>query len=486
MALKVKSVDPSVVGQSGSPEFYRRPAFAVYDGSKLVYKTKRGGGRGTPMFGFTEETAERLLVKERTRRAGGGTAAKPKAPRAAAKASRPARKKLSRQTLTVDSCQSFLEDRGYKVKKSKKKKSASPRDPRAFLQPGFMGNPRRRRKNPLEEWVYVFIHPLGEMQDVVMASSEADARKKAKAELEKMRRDGEHVSADNLLYVEQAAWHPEDGDYDYSLEAYGRNNPRKNRDASSSRHYAGALAEAHMLMMEESNKTDNYADFVGIGYRRMSENPRMYLAHAVAESNAILNSRASASTKKAARRVIKAITDQHPELAQFESRSRSGIRKFNPKAVKGRSSWQQYLRLMKGKGYSMGELRAGYRQLKKKYPNNTKQLLAAARKLPSMKEIVKRKNPRRRRTRRKNPAQSVYVVTFRIGGGRDKYEDTIMASSQAEAIRLAEDMMDEMGDGVLVSVVPQAVADAEIIFDFKNPRPRKSRRKNPRAMRRLR
>jgi len=61
-----------------------------------------------------------------------------------------------------------------------------------------------------------------------------------------------------------------------------------------------------------------------------------------------------------------------------------------------------------------------------------------------------------------------------------------MASSQAEAIRLAEDMMDEMGDGVLVSVVPQAVADAEIIFDFNNPRPRKSRRKNPRAMRRLR
>jgi len=94
-------------------------------------------------------------------------------------------------------------------------------------------------------------------------------------------------------------------------------------------------------------------------------------------------------------------------------------------------------------------------------------------------------NPRRRRTRRKNPAQSVYVVTFRIGGGRDKYEDTIMASSQAEAIRLAEDMMDEMGGGVLVSIVPQAVADAEIIFDFNNPR-RKRRRKNPRAMRRLR
>ena len=86
---------------------------------------------------------------------------------------------------------------------------------------------------------------------------------------------------------------------------------------------------------------------------------------------------------------------------------------------------------------------------------------------------------------RKNPNRSAYVVTFRIGGGRDEYQDTIMASSQTEAIRLAHDMMDEMGDGVLVSVVPQAVADAEIIFDFNNPR-RKRRRKNPRAMRRLR
>ena len=67
MALKVKPVDPSVVGQSGS-----RPAFAVYDGSKLVYKTTRGGGRGAPMYGLREETAQRLLAKERARRAGGG------------------------------------------------------------------------------------------------------------------------------------------------------------------------------------------------------------------------------------------------------------------------------------------------------------------------------------------------------------------------------------------------------------------------------
>jgi hypothetical protein len=110
MALKIKQVDPSVVGQSGS-----RLAFAVYDGSKLVYKTTRGGGRGAPMYGLREETAQRLLDNERARRARGGKT--PKATRSTAKAA--PKKKLTRQTLTVASCRSFLEDQGYKVKKKK-------------------------------------------------------------------------------------------------------------------------------------------------------------------------------------------------------------------------------------------------------------------------------------------------------------------------------------------------------------------------------
>jgi hypothetical protein len=253
MALKIKEVPPSVVGQKGT-----RSAYAVYDGSELVYKTKRGGGQGTAMYGFTEEKAAELLAKEEARRAEEGSAAPKKKKKAAspkrstsrtaAKAPRPARKKLDRQELTVDSCRSFLEGRGYEV-------SFSERSALAMLQPGFVGNPRKRR--------------------------------------------------------------------------------RKNRDSRSSAYYSVAISKAHSLMMKEHNKTDNYADFVGIGYRRMSENPRLYLAHAVAESNAILNSRASASSKKAARQVIKAITDLHPELAQFESRSRSGIRKFNPRKNPG-------------------------------------------------------------------------------------------------------------------------------------------------------
>jgi len=241
MALRIKEVHPSVVGQTGN-----RSAFAVYDGSKLVYKTKRGGAKGSPMYGYSMETAERLLAKEEARRAAGGSA--PKATRSSASTSRTtakaSRQKLDRQELTVSGCTKFLRDEGYSVSKkrgSSRKKAKTIEEMLndgdiSFMEAVTMGyedNPRRRRrrKNPLEEWTYVFIHPRGEMQDVVMASSEADARKKAKAELEKLKREGWEVSADDLMYVEPAgieASYMEDGyAYDYSLEAYGRNNPSK-------------------------------------------------------------------------------------------------------------------------------------------------------------------------------------------------------------------------------------------------------------------
>ena len=151
MALKIKEVDPSVVGQSGS-----RLAFAVYDGSKLVYKTTRGGGRGAPMYGLREETAKRLLDNERARRARGEKA--PEATRASASTSRPSRQKLDRQELTVTGCTTFLRAEGYSVSKKKgsSRKKAKTLDEMledgdiSFMEAEAMGyeaNPRKR-KNP--------------------------------------------------------------------------------------------------------------------------------------------------------------------------------------------------------------------------------------------------------------------------------------------------------------------------------------------------
>ena len=151
MALKIKEVHPSVVGQSGN-----RNAFAIYDGSSLVYKTTRGGGRGAPMYGLSRTKADFLLAKEQARRAGGGKA--PKATRASASTSRPARQKLDRQELTVTGCTNFLRAEGYSVSKkkgsSRKKKTLDEMledGDISFMEAvamGYEANPRRRRKNP--------------------------------------------------------------------------------------------------------------------------------------------------------------------------------------------------------------------------------------------------------------------------------------------------------------------------------------------------
>jgi hypothetical protein len=154
MALRIKEVHPSVVGQSGN-----RNAFAIYDGSKLVYKTTRGGGQGSPMYGLSRTKADFLLAKEQAKRAGGGKASK--ATRASASTSRPSRQKLDRQELTVTGCTNFLRAEGYTVgkKKGSSRKKAKTLDEMledgdiSFMEAvamGYEANPRRRRrrKNP--------------------------------------------------------------------------------------------------------------------------------------------------------------------------------------------------------------------------------------------------------------------------------------------------------------------------------------------------
>lgn len=241
-----KGKDIGLTGEQG-----KRIVWVLIDPSgNFIYRSPTS----TPMHGTEKDRAVALIPKALRKlgvktKGSASTSRKKASSRGSAKAPKATRQKTTRQKLTVGSCRSFLESKGYQV-------TLEGEDYEDHLRAtGWVENPRKRR--------------------------------------------------------------------------------RKNRDSRSSAYYSVAISKAHSLMMKEHNKTDNYADFVGIGYRRMSENPRLYLAHAVAESNAILNSRASASSKKAARQVIKAITDLHPELAQFESRSRSGIRKFNPRKNPG-------------------------------------------------------------------------------------------------------------------------------------------------------
>ena len=259
MKISIEPRKGKDIGLTG--EQAKRIVWVLLDPSgNFIYRSPTS----TPMHG-TEKDRAAVLIPKALRKLGvkgkgsTSTSRKKASSRGSAKTPKATRQKTTRQKLTVDSCRSFLESRGYQVT------SEGERYEDQLRAAGWVDNPRRKRR-------------------------------------------------------------------------------RKNRDSRSSTYYSVAISKAHSLMMKEHNKTDNYADFVGIGYRRMSENPRLYLAHAVAESNAILNSRASASSKKAARQVIKAITDLHPELAQFESRSRSGIRKFNPRKNPARDSKGRFVK----------------------------------------------------------------------------------------------------------------------------------------------
>jgi len=85
---------------------------------------------------------------------------------------------------------------------------------------------------------------------------------------------------------------------------------------------------------------------------------------------------------KRTRAAVKAGTYSHTTWGKGKkSSSKSKSTRKNP-AMKNnpRTIWHKYLRAMRGKGYNMTELRAGYKTLMRKYPNG-KGLVGAARKL---------------------------------------------------------------------------------------------------------
>ena len=85
------------------------------------------------------------------------------------------------------------------------------------------------------------------------------------------------------------------------------------------------------------------------------------------------------------------------QVFERASRSRSQSTRKNPTMKNNpRTIWHKYLRVMKGKGYSMFELKAGFNTLKKKYPASKgyRGLLGAARKLKPKAHAAKSKTQR--------------------------------------------------------------------------------------------
>ena len=95
------------------------------------------------------------------------------------------------------------------------------------------------------------------------------------------------------------------------------------------------------------------------------------------------------------RKAVKAGTYSHTtwgkgkkSSSKSKSTRKNSAMKNNPRTI-----WHKYLRAMRGKGYSMPELRAGYKTLLRKYPNG-RGLVGAARKLKPKAHVAKSKTQR--------------------------------------------------------------------------------------------
>lgn len=95
------------------------------------------------------------------------------------------------------------------------------------------------------------------------------------------------------------------------------------------------------------------------------------------------------------RKAVKAGTYSHTTWGKGKkSSSKSKSTRKNPDMKNNpRTIWHKYLRAMKGKGYTMSELRAGYKTLLKRYPNG-RGLIGAARKLKPKAHAAKSKTQR--------------------------------------------------------------------------------------------
>lgn len=128
-------------------------------------------------------------------------------------------------------------------------------------------------------------------------------------------------------------------------------------------------------------------------YGAMRSNPRSSYKQLFEEAGGAAAFKKYKAKGKRTRKSVKSGTYSHSTWGGKSSKSKSTRKnpamKHNPRTI-----WHKYLRAMKGKGYKMHELRAGYRTLLKKYPNG-RGLIGAARKLKPKAHAAKDKKQRK-------------------------------------------------------------------------------------------
>lgn len=117
------------------------------------------------------------------------------------------------------------------------------------------------------------------------------------------------------------------------------------------------------------------------------------------------------------RKAVKAGTYSHTTWGKGKKSSskskstRKNSMKRNPRRKK--SVWQKYLKAASGKGYSMSELRAGYRTLVRRHGSNASKIMADAKKFkPKRGALAKKRKPaKKRKSASKAPARLGFALS---------------------------------------------------------------------------
>ena len=145
-SLKVKKVHASFLGLPGN-----REVWGIHAGNKPIYRTKRGGGQGTAYYKLSADGAKVMLKELKAKvEEEKATAKTPRATKTTQRSAAPkprATSAASSAALTISGCSKFLRDKGYSVSKPKtaKRKDAEVDDLADYYTSlAAENNPRRR------------------------------------------------------------------------------------------------------------------------------------------------------------------------------------------------------------------------------------------------------------------------------------------------------------------------------------------------------
>ena len=108
--------------------------------------------------------------------------------------------------------------------------------------------------------------------------------------------------------------------------------------------------------------------------------------------------------------MVKVFDRASKRRSSSKSARKNSAMKHNPRRKK--SAWQRYLKAASGKGYSLAELRAGYKTLVRRHGSNVAKIVADAKKFkPKAGAVIKKRKSSKRKSASKAPARLGFSIS---------------------------------------------------------------------------